>query len=76
MPVFRAPAYRGIRQPSRSFTFNIESAELALQHGQLSNRIAHELGHAWHDTLPDSNIRVHGPTTPGSEQEANDIATQ
>jgi hypothetical protein len=66
----------GYEQPSRTFTFNIECVELALQHGQLGNLIAHELGHAWHDTQPQSNIRVHGPTAPGSELEANDIATK
>ena len=65
----------GYEQPSRAFTFNIECVELAMQHSQLGNLIAHELGHAWHDTLPHSNIRIHGPATPGSEQEANDIAT-
>jgi hypothetical protein len=66
----------GYEQPTRSFTFNIECVELALRDGQLGNLIAHELGHAWHDTRPDSNIRMCGPTSGGSEQEADDIATQ
>jgi hypothetical protein len=63
-------------QPSRTFAFNLECVELALAHGQLANLIAHEIGHAWHDTQDHSNIRIHGPDTAGSEQEANDIATQ
>lgn len=66
----------GYGQPTRSFTFNIECVELALQDGQLANLIAHELGHAWHDTQPNSNIRTQGSATNGSEVEANDIATQ